>query len=51
MTYYFYSKTDSEKEKIDKVNCDSIEEALEYFALKKHLSIEKFKKLFEIYYE
>jgi hypothetical protein len=46
MLYYYYSKNDSCREKIDKIECDSYEEALSYFSQKKNLPEDKFKELF-----
>ena len=48
MLYYYYSKSDSHRESIDKHECDSYEEALSYFSQKKNLNEGQFKELFTI---
>lgn len=48
MLYYYYSKKDSSRERIDKIECNSYEEALSYFSQKKNLPENKFKELFEL---
>lgn len=46
MLYYYYSKSDQSKEKIDKIECNSFKEALSYFSQKKDLPEDKFRELF-----
>lgn len=48
MIYYFYSKTDSSKEPVLRVKCQSYEDALDYFSKIKKLSKQEFIKLYEI---
>lgn len=48
MTYYYYSKKDTTREKIDKCECEDVFEAIKYFSQKKNLSEDKFKELFEV---
>lgn len=47
-TYIFYSKYDSNKEKLGTTKAHTLEEAIEIFANRKKLDIEEFKKLFDI---
>lgn len=48
MKYKFYSKNSKRKEAIGKVEAQSYNEALTYFAGKKKLSVEEFQKLYEV---
>jgi len=46
--YVFYSNTNSKKEAISKTKAVSIEEAIEYFAKTKQISLDEFNKLFVV---
>ena len=46
--YYFYSRNDSKKESIGKVEANSFKEALKYISEIKKLSRTQFLKLYEI---
>ena len=48
MMYYFYSRNDSKKESIGKVEANSFKEALNYFSGVKKLPSTQFSKLYEI---
>lgn len=48
MKYIFYSKKDSSKEVISKVNAESLEAASNKFATTKRLSLPIFLKLFTV---
>lgn len=47
-TYYFFSKTDKEKESISKTKTNGLIEAIEHFAKVKQLSVDKFLQLYEV---
>jgi hypothetical protein len=46
--YFFYSTTDIKKEAISKTKVGSTEEALEFFAKTKQISLDEFNKLFVV---
>ena len=46
LTYYFYSKQDSNKEIIDKIQAKDLETAVNYFTNRKNLTKDQF---FDIY--
>jgi hypothetical protein len=48
MIYYFFSKTDSKKEPISKIECNNHEEALSLFSKMKRLPKKIFLELYEI---
>jgi hypothetical protein len=48
MIYYFFSKTDSKKEPISKIECNNYEEALSLFSKIKRLPKKIFLELYEI---
>jgi len=48
MIYYFFSKTDSKKEPISKIECNDYEEALSLFSKIKRLPKKIFLELYEI---
>jgi hypothetical protein len=46
--YFYYAKTDSKKEAIDKILAFDFEGALEYFSDRKKLNKEEFLNIYEI---
>lgn len=48
MEYYFYGTNDPLKEKIAKSRANSIEEAVQFFAILKGLDINEFRKLYTV---
>lgn len=46
--YYFYSKSDSKKEPINKELAYSLEDAIELFASQKQMAVSEFNKLFSV---
>jgi len=48
--YFFYSVLDSTKEKIAKINAESLEEAEALFAELKGLKLNEFKKIYNVEY-
>lgn len=48
ITYYFYAKADTLKEKIAKQNANSLEEAIKTFSIIKGLPENEFKKLYAV---
>jgi hypothetical protein len=46
--YYFYSKSDTKKEAIDKVVTLNYEDALEYFTNRKQIDVSLFMSLYNI---
>lgn len=46
--YYFYSKSDSKKEPINKELTHSLEDAIELFASQKQMGVSEFNKLFSV---
>lgn len=48
MKFFSYAKNDPQKEKIDKIIANSYEDALEYFAERKHMSKFDFLKIYAI---
>tara|TARA_B110000503_G_scaffold97893_1_gene146773 strand:- start:3396 stop:3581 length:186 start_codon:yes stop_codon:yes gene_type:complete len=47
-TYFYYSKSDSKKEAIDKVKVASKEDAITYFASRKKMEEEVFTNLYNV---
>jgi hypothetical protein len=47
-TYFYYSKSDSKKEVMDKVKTSSKEDAITYFASRKKMEEEVFNNLYNI---
>lgn len=47
--YYFCCKNDTKRESISKCKCNSLDEAVEYFANQKSLDKESFLKIFKVY--
>jgi len=47
-TYFFYARTDSTQEPIDRIEMEDIFEAIKYFAMKKQLSMDKFMSLYGV---
>jgi hypothetical protein len=46
--YFFYSKSDSKKEPINKELAHSLEEAIELFTSQKQIGVDEFNKLFSV---